>query len=191
MHVSLMVDIAERRWTAEEVRALPDDPRHRYEVVDGMLIVSPSPNALHQAAVIDLVVPLRAFVRATVVGDVMTSPADIELDVATLLQPDVFVTALFNGRRPRRWSEVRLLLAIEVLSPSTARYDRGRKRHKYVAQGIELWLVDLDARVIECWRPGASAPDICDERVSWQPSGAAEPFVLELPAYFTEVLGEP
>jgi Uma2 family endonuclease len=186
-----MVDVAERRWTAEEVRALPEDPRHRYEVVDGVLIVSASPNALHQAAVGDLFLALHSYARPARLGAVMTSPADIELDVATLLQPDLFVTALFDGRRPRRWSEVQLRLAIEVLSPSTARYDRGRKRHKYVAQEIELWLVDLDARVIECWRPGETAPEICDERLEWRPSGAVAPFVLDVPAFFTEVLGEP
>jgi len=108
------------RWTAEMVRAIPEDG-NRYEVVDGELLVTPSPSDLHQRAVILLVVALHDYIRTAGVGEVLTSPADIELDPHGMVQPDVFVRGLVGGRPARGWNTgAPLLLAIEVLSPSTA-----------------------------------------------------------------------
>ncbi len=52
-----------RRWTAELVRALPDDG-NRYEVIAGELFVTPAPRLIHQAAVTGLVLRLHPYVRA-------------------------------------------------------------------------------------------------------------------------------
>ena len=179
------------RWTAERVRALPEDGK-RYEVVDGELFVTPAPAFDHQRAVLELAVALRAYIKGRDTGEVMVSPADIELDPRTLVQPDVFVVPLEGGKRPRHWSDVRgLLLAVEVLSPSTARADRTVKRRRYQRAGIpQYWIVDLDARVIERWRPGDERPEIVTDRLAWQPDPSREAFVLDLTAFFGEVLGE-
>jgi Uma2 family endonuclease len=61
-----------------------------------------------------------------------------------------------------------LLLAVEVLSPSTARYDRLTKRRFYQQQGVEYWIVDLDARIVERWLPGSDRPEILAEHLAWQ-----------------------
>jgi len=93
-------------WTAERVRALPDDGK-RYEVVDGELLVTPSPRTPHQRALGELHFRLTEYVRATGIGEVFFSPSDVEFDPRTLVQPDLFVVPFNEGRRIRNWSEIR------------------------------------------------------------------------------------
>jgi Uma2 family endonuclease len=178
-------------WTADMVRALPDDG-NRYEVVDGELLVTPSPTYAHQRAVLQLAVPLHKYVHAHRVGEVLWSPADIELDARGLVQPDVFVQGLVEGRPAHGWnSGAPLLLAIEVLSPSTARADRTTKRQRFQRAAIpEYWIVDMDARTIERWRPEDERPAILSEVITWQPLAGAEPLRLDLPSLFARIHGE-
>lgn len=120
------------------------------------------------------------------------SPADIEFDPATLVQPDVFVVPMVAGRRPKTWADIRgLLLAIEVLSPSTARADRTVKRRAYQRAGVpEYWVVDLDARLIERWRPSDDRPEVLAERLAWQPDPSVPLFELDVPRFFAQALAE-
>ncbi len=174
-------------WTAERIRALPDD-RLRHEVVDGEHLVTPAPRLVHERAVGLLRDALQPYVRTHGLGELFASPADVELDPHTMVQPDVFVTA---NRRAKTWREILpLRLAVEVLSPSTARADRLVKRPRYQKEGIEFWIVDLDARLVERWLPGDTRPEILTERLEWRPDGAREPLVLDLEALFREVGGE-
>jgi Uma2 family endonuclease len=89
------------------------------------------------------------------------------------------------------WSEVTsLLLAVEILSPSTARYDRIVKRRRYQRAGIpEYWIVDPDSRVIERWRPNDERPEVASEVLEWRPVAEAPPLLLDLPALFAEGWG--
>lgn len=178
-------------WTAEMVRALPDDG-NRYEVVDGELLVTPAPSRLHQRAVHRIATLLDPYVEALGIGAVLTSPADIELDPHGMVQPDVFVDGLVAGRLPRAWNVgAPLLLVVEVLSPSTARADRTTKRRRFQRAGVpEYWIVDADARVIERWRPGDERPEVLGESIAWQPAGAREPLTIELPPLFARIHGE-
>lgn len=181
---------APTRWTAAMVRALPDDGK-RYEVVDGELLVTPSPGGRHQLAVTRLILLLASYVDDHGLGVVVPSPSDIELDREGLVQPDVFVTGLLDGQVPREWnSGAPYLLFVEVLSPSTARYDRVTKRRRFQRAGIpEYWIVDLDARAMERWRPGDDRPEILTETLTWQPQPGVPALVVDLPAFFTKVLG--
>jgi Uma2 family endonuclease len=185
-----MPALSPRRWTADDVRALPDEPGKRFECVDGELLVSPSPRLPHQSMVVLLWRALEDFVRAQGIGAAFTAPGDLELDRFTLVQPDVFVLPLVDGRRPRSVEEIGFpLLFVEVLSPSTARYDRVVKRGRYQRYGVEYWIVDLDARLLERWLPGMDRPEIVTASVRWMPDGAQSPLVLELEPLFVEALG--
>ena len=189
-HIMAMPALAPRRWTAAEVQALPDDPTHRYECVDGELLASPAPRTAHQSAVTELALLLGPLVRAAGVGAVTCAPADWVLDPHTLVQPDLFVVPLVERRRPRTDEERgHPLLFIEVLSPSTARFDRLVKRGRYQRAGIEYWIVDLEARLVERWMPGEDRPSIHAQQLAWQSAGAATPLVLDLERLFDEVLG--
>jgi Uma2 family endonuclease len=189
-HTMAMPAVTDRIWTAAEVQALPDDPSHRYECVDGVLLVSPTPRTAHQSAVTVLVELLGPPLRQAGVGAVFVAPSEWVLDPRTLVQPDLYVTPLVDGRRPRTEEERgHPLLFIEVLSPSTARFDRVVKRGRYQRAGIEYWIVDLDSRVVERWLPGEDRPMVHADELPWQPAGATTTFVFALEPFFTEVLG--
>ena len=184
-----------RRWTAAEVRALHDASRAwpRYELIDGELLVTSAPTWPHQRAVARLLLTLDPYVRAHRLGEVVLSPADLELEPESVTQPDVFVVPASDRRPGAQWRDIhRLLVAAEVLSPSTARYDRVTKRQFYLRNGVpEYWVVDLDARVVERWR--ADDPfraEVLDAALEWHPAGAAEPFRLALAPFFAEAHGE-
>jgi len=178
-----------RRWTAAEVRALPEEPGRQYEVIDGELFVSPGPSYAHQAVAFELQRALHAYVRAARLGYVLDGPCDVEADPHTLVQPDIFVVPPVDGRRPRDWEEARrLLLVAEVLSPSSGRKDRVVKRRLYQRLGTEYWIVDPDARVVERWRPGEERPELAEETITWQPEGPHAPLTIDLVALFAEAL---
>lgn len=182
---------ATTRWTAAKVRALPDDG-NRYEVIDGELLVTPSPTWLHQRAIGRLQFLLAAWCRGSRSGEVLASPADISTGEDRLVQPDIFVVPAEMAARAQSWADVtRLLLAVEVLSPSTARADRLVKRRIYRELADEYWIVDLDARLIERWRPEDERPEILTSRLLWQPHPDAASLELDLDQYFSELLDPP
>lgn len=164
-------------WTPDEVRALPDDG-NKYECIDGVLLVAPTPRPVHQYAVDELGDRLKRYVREHRLGQVIPLSADLELSANALTQPDLFVLPGNPRRDVRKWTDVKhALLVVEVLSPSTARYDRGLKRSFYRRAPVdEYWIVDVNARVIERWHRGDERPEIARETLEWQPAGASEPF---------------
>jgi Uma2 family endonuclease len=187
-----MVQPLDHYWTLEEVRALPGDGA-RHECIDGMLIVTPSPNGLHQRAIALLWDSLSPYVRRERCGELLPSPADIEIQPGTLLQPDLFVYRIpSEGIVKRDWSIIKeLVLAVELLSPSTARFDRGLKRQFYLRSSTdELWIADIESRVVERWRAGDERPEILTDRLGWQPKGAVQPLVIALDEFFAAVHGE-
>lgn len=182
---------APRGWTADMVRALPDDG-NRYEVVAGELLVTPAPTWRHGDAVAELYVLLRAYCRGHGIGHVKIAPQDVEFDERNMVEPDLFVVPLVGGVKPRAWADVRrLLLAVEVLSPGTARYDRFTKRALYQARGVpEYWIVDPNTRMVERWCPGDERSELLADTLDWRPDPSHPALVLDLSAYFAEVLGD-
>ena len=180
-----------RRWTADDLADLPDDGQ-RYEVIDGELFVTPAPSLRHQRAIFELARILADYVQREGIGDMIIAPADVRFSDARNVQPDVFVMPLVDGRRPRRFEDAgRLLLAVEVLSPSTARADRVTKRILFRDEGVaEYWIVDLDARTIERSTPADSRVDVLADRVEWRPEGAASSLTVDLLEYFARVLDD-
>jgi Uma2 family endonuclease len=174
-------------WTAEMVRALPEDG-NRYEVVHGELLVTPAPRMWHQAVIGRLFVALSSYLEHERIGHAFASPADISFSPDVLVQPDAFVISLEEART-LRWDGITgLSLAIEVLSPSSVRADRFTKRRWYQEAGVPLyWLVDADARAVEVWTPEARFPTVERERLEWHPAGAVTKFSVELAEVFRPV----
>ena len=171
-------------YTAEMVRALPEDG-NRYETVHGELLVTPAPRPLHQIVLLRLIQALGRHLDAHPVGQLLCSPADISWGPDILVQPDLFV-APWDEVRALTWERIQyLLLAIEILSPTTARADRFTKRRLYQDLRVPTyWIVDADAHSVEVWTPDDALPRVQRERVVWMSTGAAEPFVLSLPELF-------
>ena len=186
-----MPAIESRRWTADDVRALPDEPGSRFECVDGALLVSPGPRLPHQSLVLLFMRALDEYCLGAAVGSVFAGPGELELDPYTLVQPDVFVLPLVNGGRAQSQEDAwPPLLLVEVLSPSTARHDRVVKRARYQRAGVEYWIADLDARLLERWLPAADRPEVHTTRFTWQAPGAQASLTLDLEALFAGALGE-
>lgn len=171
-------------YTAEMVRAVPDDG-NRYETVHGELLVTPAPRWWHQEVLGRLYVGLRTYLRPYPVGHPVFSPADISWGPDTLVQPDLFVVPLEDARTGDWTRMQRLLLVIEVLSPSTSRADRFAKRRLYQEQRVPLyWIIDGDTRSAEIWTPEADFPGIERERLTWRPESATAPFTVDLTELF-------
>lgn len=178
-----------RRWTAADLDDLPNDG-NRYEVIDGELYVTPAPSWMHQAAVFALATILQRYLDDSRVGFVFVAPADVQFSAVRLVQPDVFVVPPTNDRRPRHFDDVRhLLVAVEVLSPSTARADRVAKRTTFREEGVdEYWIVDLESRTFERSTPDNPRAEVLAECLVWHPAGAPSPLEVDLVAYFASVL---
>jgi Uma2 family endonuclease len=171
-------------WTAEMVRALPDDGK-RYEVVYGELLVTPAPRPRHQRIAGRIFVALSRFLEHNPVGEVLYSPADISWGPDMLVQPDVFVVPAEQAGR-ERWADIRsLLLVVEVLSPSTSKADRFLKRRRYQEAGVPLyWIVDAEAGQVEIWTPSDLFPVLERARLVWLPHPGRSQFELPLGGLF-------
>lgn len=182
----------QRRWTTADVRELTREgrPWPRYELIAGELLVTPAPGSIHQIAATEIWSLLNAYLEREPVGLAVVSPADLELKPGTITQPDVFVIPAETriAADVLQWPDVKsLLLAVEVLSPSTLRTDRVKKRDFYLDNDVEeYWVVDLDARVVERWRPAQETPELTRDRLEWAPHGRA-PLVIDLPALFERI----
>lgn len=177
--------------TLDEFFALPEDNSRRHELLDGVYVVSPNPTLRHQHAVMVLYHRLLPAFASNPQLLLYPVGGDIVLGARTVVEPDLFVIP----RPPSldvHWRDLALpLLVIEVLSPGTARRDRGIKRRSYQQAGVpEYWIVDLDARLVERWCPDDERPEILTETLKWQVSESSQPFELDLTAFFTEVLSQ-
>lgn len=125
---------------------------------------------------------LAPYVREHALGWAMLSPADISFTPRRLVQPDIFVVPQGAGSEPTSWVQVRdLLLAVEVLAPSTTHADRLVKRRIYQQQRVsEYWIVDLDARLVERWRPTGERPELVSDILTWAPRPDVTPLRIEV-----------
>jgi len=138
--------------TYSDYAALPDDGR-RYELHQGELSVTPAPGVRHQRVIIPLGSRLYEHVRARGLGEVLVAPTDCILSNVTVVQPDILYVA--TDRQTiisERGIEGAPTLAVEVLSPSTARLDRDRKMKLYAEYGVPYyWIVDPETRSVEAY----------------------------------------
>lgn len=136
-----------REITRADLRALPDDG-HRYELIDGALLVTPAPRFQHQLAVANLYTALREAAPAELT--VLFAPFDVALAANTVIQPDILVA------RRDAFTDTELpgppLLAIEVLSPSTRSIDLLLKKERLQRAGCpHYWVIDPDEPSITAW----------------------------------------
>jgi len=183
----LVVPDSTRRYTVDDVLAFPEDG-NRYELVRGELLVTPSPSQPHQIVLGELYLRLRHHLDPRPdVAVVFFSPADIIWSSEDYVQPDVFVVPADEVTGD--WRDCRhLLLAVEVVSPSSARADRVKKRLLYQQRGVgTYWVVDPDARVVEVWHPDDTRPEIVTDVVRWRVTPDAPELVIELEELFAKL----
>lgn len=137
-------------WTYEMYAALPDDG-HLYEVVQGVLMMSPAPEMAHQGIIQRISRYLDEQIFSTNRGLVFTGPADVVLASQKVVQPDVLVLLENHlDRLKENCVEGAPDLVVEVISPSSVTYDRLVKHNLYEQAGIpEYWLVKPKEQSIE------------------------------------------
>ena len=185
----LAPDTSRRDWTVEELALLPDDG-NRYEVVDGELLVTPAPGWLHQRAARELVRLFLPYLEQTGL-ELYFAPTAVRWGARSEVEPDLIVLPTLRDATTRYIDGLHtLVLAVEVLSPTSVHADRVTKRAAYLANGVpDYWIVDTANRFVERWRPGDEAPEILAEAVTWQPLADVPPLVIDLAVYFQRVHG--
>ncbi|MEX2180051.1 MAG: Uma2 family endonuclease [Gemmatimonadaceae bacterium] len=173
------------RYTVEDLERFPDDG-NRYELLDGVLLVTPAPNSSHQIVVSRLVFPLALAVQAPGHAHVV-SPGAVVRAPGTQLEPDILVyPARFAPTV--EWPKVsEHWLAVEVLSRSSRIYDREFKRDAYFALGVrEVWLVDRRSRSVEvCTARGPGR--IERENLAWRVPGLDIIVTIDLAEVFAGI----
>ena len=178
--VAVPMSVIGRRLTYDDYQALPDD--QDYEIVDGVLHVSPRPRPKHQRVAHELGVMLTVELRARGLGVVLPD-ADLIVSAGDdYVSPDlmVFTPERFAAINPDEQVHIVPDLVVEVLSPHTRTYDLRTKKALYARLGVpHYWIVDADRRqLVECaLQPGGGY----DERIV----AMSEPF---RPAAFPEVI---
>lgn len=137
--------------SATEFLAIPET-LEPMELLNGAIIMSPSPEINHQEIVLHMGSWLLLHKPD---GRVMVTPSDVHWDDSNVTQPDVFWISVHNSRcQPidgKHWQGVPDLV-IEALSPSTAIYDKQNKFRLYEKYGVqEYWIIDPEHRFIEVW----------------------------------------
>ena len=170
-----------KRWTLEELDTLPDDDGNVYELIHGELFVTPAPTPGHETVAARLRRGLDPYVEEQGLGLVYAPRSVVQLDDSQV-EPDLAV------RQPPSEEDWRAapppILVVEILSASTRRMDRIRKRAFYLELGVpEYWMVDPEQRSVTVIGPGALDVTVRD-RLTWNPVGAMEPLVIELASVF-------
>jgi Uma2 family endonuclease len=140
----------DRPLTVDDFMSLPMVDTRIVELLQGELILAPSPELNHQRIARRLVVRLDAIVERTGFGELFFAPTAVVLSKNDVVEPDLFVIRsdqqslatqhTFNDAPP---------IVFEVLSPSNRKIDLQRKALLYANAGVEeYWMVDAEKRRI-------------------------------------------
>ncbi len=178
-------------WTPADLEQFPEGDGNKYECIDGVLLMTPAPRPPHVAALMvlheDLVLALHAAGQARRVN---TSTSDLRPTESDQVQPDLIVLREPASGGMRLDVPGCVVLIVEVISPSTAKRDRGVKRWLYQRAGVpEYWIVDLDARLVERWTPEATVAEVHRDHIDWRDPVSGAELEIDLPAFFAGVGG--
>lgn len=156
---------ARRLVTEDEFLSLPETMQ-RQELLDGELVMSPSPSYQHQEMLRRLILALSAWAETQPAPlTVAMAPLDVRVAPNRILQPDAFVS--FARLDPKQAGPVRRIpeLCVEVLSNNRV-YDRLTKRFVYAEAGVEeLWTVEPSGAVERWWGTGLNQSELLTERL--------------------------
>lgn len=185
----MAMPVAVPRYTIDDLDSFPDDG-NRYELLDGVLLVTPAPLPPHEIVVQRIRDELAYYLgkRARVF-----THAAVQVRPRTHLEPDILVVPS-NIRITSRskWSDVRdWWLAVEVSARGSRVYDRDAKQPAYAALGVrEVWRADLDDRGIFVTRPGEARPTRYDEVLVWHPAAMPTSLRIDSRAVFEDIEGD-
>jgi Uma2 family endonuclease len=155
------------KLTYQDLLGLPED-RLRHELIDGKHLMSPAPTLKHQRAVVNLAGLIWSYLQRHPLGRLYVAPADVVFSDFDVVEPDLFYVTVESGERLANERHLAGApdLVVEVLSPSTARIDQGKKRGLYERYKVsEYWIVDPDKETIKVYRLADGLFRFCAELV--------------------------
>jgi Uma2 family endonuclease len=179
----MVMPLAEPRYTIADLDRWPPDG-NRYELLSGVLLVTPAAGPIHQSVLSRLVAALNVYLGLDGPAFV-ASPGVIQRQNDTQLEPDALVI-------PRRFwgrSSWRLMndwwLAVEVSGRGSRVYDRDYKAGAYLELGVrEVWRVDLSERTVDRFAPGSPHGSRFEEAITWHPPEMGREFRLDCRGLF-------
>ena len=124
--------------------------RAPYQLIKGELVFNPSPTPQHQRISRRLGSKLERYVEENECGEIFFAPLDVYLFENSTLQPDIMFVSLGNLKviGPKKIEGAPDLI-VEILSPSTARYDLNEKKQVYEEAGVqEYWVANPALRTV-------------------------------------------
>ncbi len=155
---SAMLSTLARPITRHEYALIPVGAPN-YQLIEGDLVMAPSPSTFHQDILLNLAGLLRDYLAAHPVGKIYIAPLDTYLSDINVYQPDLlFIRQENSGIIEEHGIEGAPDLAVEILSKSSAKYDLGPKRSVYARTGVEeLWIIDPAKRTLALYRLSENA----------------------------------
>lgn len=143
------------RWTYEDLLALGED-RFRHEIIDGVHFMSAAPNLRHQRIVRDLGYVIHAWLKRHPIGEMWGLAVDVVFTKHDVVEPDIIYVS--NERR-EILTDANIQgapdLVVEVLSPSTRKWDEIDKRRLYAEKNVpEFWIIDPRRNTVRVIRHG-------------------------------------
>ena len=181
----MAMPVSLRRFSLDELEALPDDG-NRYELLDGVLFVTPAPLPAHEVLIQRLMLLLGNHLRSW--PEIWIAPrSEVVLAPHNKLEPDLQIYRAASI--PRAWNQVReRWLAVEVASHSTRVYDRQYKRDGYLQLGVqEVWLLDRFDRVVRVATRDDPEERTFEGEFLWTPPAPATPLRVDLVELFQDL----
>ena len=139
-------------YTYDDYLTLPADG-NRYEIIEGEILMTPSPFVFHQKISFIIERILDEYVSTHRCGMVLHAPIDVILSITDIVQPDI----LYIAEERREIITKKNIVAapdllVEIISDSSAIIDRTTKKLLYERSGVkEYWIVDPDLESIDCF----------------------------------------
>ena len=147
-----MLDVLEKKATVADYERLPVGAP--YQLIDGELVMTPSPTPFHQSIALNLAIVLGPFIIQNRLGKLFMAPLDVYLSDEDVYQPDLIFIRAERARNLQK-DKLRIIpdLIVEILSPSNAYYDFTRKKEMYCERGVEeYWIIDPEMETVEIMR---------------------------------------
>ena len=138
-------------WTYEDWLNFPDDG-WKYEIIDGVLYMSPPPATGHQRSSSKLLTRMNSYAETKNLGEIIAAPCGVRLPNQSVpVEPDIFFIKKARLHIiQEKYVEGVPDLIVEILSPSNPNHDRETKFRIYQEAGVpEYWLVDYLQKTVE------------------------------------------
>jgi Uma2 family endonuclease len=172
-------------YTVDDLANFPDDG-NRYELLDGVLLVTPGASVGHQVIASRIQARLSNAVQLPGIAYVVGPGVVVRLP-NTRLQPDILVFPA-TYKPDIDWRKINEhWLAVEVLSRSSRIYDREFTKDAYFALGVQqVWLVDRWNKSIEVWR-SRSSKKLARKTLGWDAPAGGASMALDLEEVFAGI----